>query len=465
MARKWLSNCVSSHGICRTSQPTILPTRVLEVKKDGDKVYLRETNGMEGQYATLSHCWGGSFPLTTMVATLESRKHGISFEELPKTFQEAIIVTRRLEIQYLWIDSLCIIQDSDEDWLRESSLMAKVYEGAFVNISADDAANSKAGLGSSRKSLARNTIIHNEGVYVSRALLRQNFEVAHALLDDNYTGRLFETTPCVLSTRAWVLQERMLSTRILHFAFSELAWECDTHIECECCLEPRTADQRCIRTFTNPFTTSNLDTATYRGKTVKKSEVWGTVLQAYNESSLTYDTDALNAILGLASMMAISSSKTFMAGLWKEDLPWGLLWRNYNSGKGIHSPQFVAERRKKYFPSWSWASIRGRLCMNLVAENFAAQELRSSWLLINGVNCENQDSFNFVDYRSGCMHVSGWMATVSLPDTTGKNGSDIYWSFRGSWRLFISKFGSKIRVDVTNYSEFTPLVYYFFWWL
>lgn len=289
--------------------------------------------------------------------------------------------------------------------------MGKVYEAALVNISADDAANSTAGLNSTRRSLAQNVRIHSEDVYTSRALLRQDFEVSHALLDDNYVSReLGLKSPCVLSSRAWVLQERMLSTRILHFTYSELAWECDTELKCECSSESRPADQRAIRTFTNEFTSPKIETATYRGVIVKRPQAWGTVLQAYNEAHLTYDSDALNAISELASVMALSSSKTFLAGLWREDLPWGLLWRTYNinSGQGPHaSIELQAKRRQKYFPSWSWASLRGKLCMNLVPEVFSSQILRGSWLQITEIQCENENSSNFEDFQRGCMHVSG----------------------------------------------------------
>jgi len=91
----------------------MLPTQVLEI--GDDKVYLRETTGMIGTYAALSHCWGTSQPLTTTRATLQERCAGITWGSLPRVFQDAISLTRDLGIEYIWIDSLCIIQGDEMD--------------------------------------------------------------------------------------------------------------------------------------------------------------------------------------------------------------------------------------------------------------------------------------------------------------------------------------------------------------
>jgi hypothetical protein len=69
----------------------------------------------------------------------------IDIAELPKTFQDAIEISRRLDIRFLWIDSLCIIQDSKEDWLKESVIMGDIYQHAYCNIAATAAPDGRTG--------------------------------------------------------------------------------------------------------------------------------------------------------------------------------------------------------------------------------------------------------------------------------------------------------------------------------
>jgi hypothetical protein len=98
--------------------------------------------GGKGQYAALSHCWGGSQPLRTLTENLDDMKTGIEWICLPNTFQDGITVACRLKILYIWIDSLCIIQDSKEDWEIESSKMWAYYNNAYITISASSSPNS-----------------------------------------------------------------------------------------------------------------------------------------------------------------------------------------------------------------------------------------------------------------------------------------------------------------------------------
>ena len=88
------------------------------------------------KYIALSHCWGQTKVLVLMEHMLESMTRGIDWLRLPRTFQDAIVVTRRLGFRYLWIDSLCIIQDSHEDWIRESETMQNVYANCVLTVAA-----------------------------------------------------------------------------------------------------------------------------------------------------------------------------------------------------------------------------------------------------------------------------------------------------------------------------------------
>jgi hypothetical protein len=268
---------------------------------------------------------------------MEQRLRAINIAQLPTTFQHAVLITRRLGIEYLWIDSLCIIQDSKDDWARESFQMQDVYSQAIVNISADDASDSTVGL-------------------CSRERLASGFKVGSSKVGGDVYARpwygmtTLHTTHVpdlrfaeeILSARGWVVQERQLSPRILHFSKYESAWVCDTHTLCECTVSPRKSLGREFRNaLLNPPSDSYI---------VRKA--WSQLVFLYTGTELTYGSDKLIAIAGLASQAANSWKRTYIAGLWVEDLPNSLFWGVY---------QHRSHRLQAKFPSWSWASIQGRI--------------------------------------------------------------------------------------------------------
>lgn len=144
MISTWIKDCQDNHSACKsTTSCGTLPTRVIDVgSPDGrTEPRLYETSGEPGDYIALSHCWGGAQPLRTTKETICSLKTCIPWAELPNTFQDAIKVTRGLGIRYLWIDSLCIIQDDAQDWEREAANMAVIFEAAYLTIAATAATN------------------------------------------------------------------------------------------------------------------------------------------------------------------------------------------------------------------------------------------------------------------------------------------------------------------------------------
>jgi Heterokaryon incompatibility protein (HET) len=110
--RELLSDCVDFHPQCRPPSETCLPQRVIDIGPTGNDARLYISQGEKQAYAALSHCWGSAQFLTTTKATFLARQRGIDWQDLPKTFQDAIEVCRTIDIRYIWIDSLCIIQDN-----------------------------------------------------------------------------------------------------------------------------------------------------------------------------------------------------------------------------------------------------------------------------------------------------------------------------------------------------------------
>ncbi|KAF2627775.1 hypothetical protein BU25DRAFT_302552, partial [Macroventuria anomochaeta] len=146
-ARKWLAECCENHTSCCDAgdAPTrVLPNRILDLgtheNADEDICLLEPTALYTGRYICLSHCWGSSgCALKTTTRNADEHKLRIQFSDLPKTFQHAVNFTRWLGVRYLWIDALCIIQDDQDDWCRESPTMASVYADSCLTLSAASA--------------------------------------------------------------------------------------------------------------------------------------------------------------------------------------------------------------------------------------------------------------------------------------------------------------------------------------
>lgn len=141
LALFWLRRCLSTHEKCLKARPlaNFMPTRVIDV--GNGKVRLVETAEEtipepERRYFALSYCWGTTQIITTRSGNLKRHLEDISFQALSRTFQDAVTTTRRLSFQYLWIDSLCIIQDSKSDWEREAVQMCDIYRNATLTLAA-----------------------------------------------------------------------------------------------------------------------------------------------------------------------------------------------------------------------------------------------------------------------------------------------------------------------------------------
>lgn len=206
-----IKNCSTNHPACCASiQTGWAPTRVLDLVPfpDSDVLRLVETKGNQRwpSYATLSHCWGAIKPAQLLQATRSSMLNSIQLDDLPKTFKDAIHITRTLGFRYLWIDSLCIIQDSAQDWLNESMTMEKVYKCSALNIAASDATDSSGGCFKKRNPQMLN--------HYSFTLQVDGSPKEHWLVEGSRWKDFLENSP--LYQRAWVLQESLLSPRILH---------------------------------------------------------------------------------------------------------------------------------------------------------------------------------------------------------------------------------------------------------
>ena len=230
IANTWLRMC-DKHDTCQDTTPNILPTRVIDVQSSPPKLVMG--NGIIGKYVTLSHCWGISkehpfeAQYTSQTSTLSSRMEGMPLEDLPATFRDAVIATRDLGFQYLWIDSICILQDSIPDKSVEIARMGDVYGNAALCICATSGINSKSGFLPPYPSLQPSVKLpfhpmNNEpGSYI---LFSQDLYESQSQFPIDWVWDIHQRS--IWNTRAWTLQERVLSPRILHFTCGRMYFEC-----------------------------------------------------------------------------------------------------------------------------------------------------------------------------------------------------------------------------------------------
>jgi hypothetical protein len=355
----WITECAEdgTDYLCDTFEPSELPKRVIDVGVDDAAVRLVEPNGKLDRYICLSHCWGLEQIITTTRATLDDRKGGITWSDLSQTFQDAITLTRRLGFQYIWIDSLCIIQDSAEDWQLESARMASIYSNGFLTIAGTKSPNGRGGLFTSTPDYCVSGLTPDGEEYCVYFRERIDHQIDNILESARMTS---STTYYPLLSRAWVYQERMLSTRVLHFGWYEAFFECKSMVRCECgaisyhgtgtetpvsLIKVEYADA--LMGYSQGYEGRALKSILYQG-----ARLWRTMVCSYTTLSLTKSKDRLPAFGGLARQMASQRKSRYLAGLWEDSLNDDLLWNIWTTSK-LKSPR--PEPRNA--PTWSWASV------------------------------------------------------------------------------------------------------------
>ena len=400
LAASWLQNCISNHSKCTRdlqSSNKSLPTRLIDVGPvDGSQEpRLYETSGGSLiEYLTLSYCWGKSRTLRLTLPNYNSFTHRIPMKDLPNTLRDAIIITRKLGYRYIWIDSLCIIQDSPADWQREAVTMGRVYSQSVCTIAALWAPHSDAGCFTQRDPLATQPCDLCEcsggNVYAvpTESLVRPDSECK--------VDGIREGMP--LLSRAWVMQERLLSRRILYYGPKGLFWECHD-LEANELLPfggPKTAPSTsAVLTQGHPDEGYVYPQASAKDmwllpelKTMDKINrnhfylVWDHIVATYWASHLTYSSDILIALAGIVDILQQRTGMTFIGGVWKEFLPLDLLW--------MADDERIRTTKLDSFPSWSWASVRTADHLETSSKtpvwtsqaHYSLTEINTSWITL-----------------------------------------------------------------------------------
>ena len=316
---------------------------------------LYETSNLKAgfRYLTLSHRWGDHRILCLRTDNIEQMRKAVLEPAISKTFREAMFVVKALGERYIWIDSLCIVQDSPNrcDWFEESIKMHAIYANALCNISATGAIDGRDGC------------FFNRSLFLNQPLRIKNSrngieDLPHGTylcVDLDIWARDVDHAP--LTCRAWVVQERLLSRRVLHFGRQQVLWECQETQACETFPHglPRQLDRlhRAIYKGIDP----HIEGARVREKGGRSShpelnayELWNSIVEAYTRASLTLEDDKFVAIMGLAQNVQKLVSQKYFAGLWEKYLANQLLWAPATNKGKIKPHRYIA-------PSWSWASL------------------------------------------------------------------------------------------------------------
>jgi hypothetical protein len=414
LATAWglIKNCLESHTICsRRGKPTTLPKRVLDLSTGDDSksirlhesAYVQEERRYEhGEYIALSHLWGLAKGIPkTALATLESHRKVIPCSTLPRSYQEAIALARALGFRWLWIDSLCLIQDDVQEKLEDSLMMDEVFGNAILTIAATSASDSsnqplftpktqpfKIQATDNKGSLHKINVREQPSHYSFKAPFDGNAHMNEWELPFNISDEANLHTPLLI--RAWPYTERLLSPRVLHFTKSEMILECRAGYQCECGrIEDSTYDSRPtdqikqefgkvlaeianrqqqvngngnpghnrMDSMTNQLASTNLTNGAHQDLLRKREEalqLWSYIITEYTARRLTYDSDRLIAIASIAKALSPAMISGYIAGQWTFST-YGLLWYP-NDASRCRRPQLAQNHN---VPSWSWASVEG----------------------------------------------------------------------------------------------------------
>lgn len=445
LVSSWLDICATRHlPICQTEDAKY-PTRLLEVTAEDGSASLRlftPPTGATGRYIALSYCWGRASSLRLQSDNIEALHNSVHMQTLPRTIQDAVTLVRFLGIRYLWVDALCIIQGHDkaavQDWLYQSRLMHKVFGGAWLTIMAAAGISSDAGLFTNRSAQSE---IWDKGVRMSVDSKSLEYVVLGPVPEISTSAK----EP--LEARGWAFQEAILSKRQLKYGTSRMSWKCRS---CQC-----------HENISEPFIPADLaDSPTNRKEMAAYLyDQWTKVVELYSGTQLTYKSDRLPAISGLAGIVGEEgdpfSSSQYHFGVWEGSRIQQLLWRH--DGCVVNGQRRYQRQNDYRAPSWSWASVDGAIKF-LKPDSLAKPgkirmlSLRDSSLIFRGQMAQASSlrlrikgkSTGLVENHEPWKYLDTYLETYldeleSIPDEHKKTPANEPHELIDVWLLFLNK--------------------------
>lgn len=376
------------------------------------------------RYATLSHSWGNHVQIQTTTDTKPEFEACISEELLTRTFRDAVAITRSLGIRYLWIDSLCIVQNDPEDWQTEALEMKDIYAGSAINIAASEATDGRGGcFGEDVENIdvsfmsSRDTIDKNSTPTTKspRVFIYQDKDGQSTLIRfQTRTPRQLQSW-AHLSTRGWVLQEELLSHRIVHCMKAELHWQC------KCAYKTQAGQEFDPLEMISDQQDLNVAPA------VRKERMWYEWMEGYSARNFTIPSDRVAALAGVSRHYQQLTGFSPMLGAWKVT---GLLWVRLGSWKGLGGPNM---------PSWTWLSCNAPVGFDFwggfrMHGNFTLRDRvtlgdgKITWTGLAGVST----------VKSASLVISGYTQELRLRVAEGANYNPPYLNIEGE-ELDLSK--------------------------
>ncbi|KAF3022066.1 hypothetical protein E8E14_013344 [Neopestalotiopsis sp. 37M] len=295
-------------------------------------------------------------PVRTTTSNIQDHFQKFDLDKFPKTFRETVILCSELEIEYLWIDSLCIIQDDADDWDREASLMGSLYRNALLVVVAAGSNDSSEGLFiGDRPNLPSFSLPFYEAADDTQKYENiSQAEIYHLA----FTPPEQMITPALgpLAKRGWCLQEWHLARRRLSFMPGGMSWSC-------------------VQQFDERGYPLDLEMYSHMS--------WAHFLEDYTSRNLTYHADRLKAVEGVANEMKRGGREGYNYGLWADDCVPDLLWMPLQQGEEKDDLRDV--------PSWSWAStgspkewLLERMSKTSYEINSTTYITNSSYVLVTG---------------------------------------------------------------------------------
>ena len=372
--RTWLNVCTGYHLGCHrplpwTSGVTSLPLRLVEIVSTQEIAFVRLVDVEQlpecPRYGTLSYCWGKVPFHRTKTQNLAASRVHISLSSLPQTFQDAILLLSELGFEYLWVDALCIIQDDLHDWAQEAAKMSDIYARSSLNIAATGAEDVHGGLYHTRRPL---DVLSCHIVPTWEWLPREGPVTIYPLELSDFSG----TAP--LHRRGWAIQERYLAPRTVHFASEQVYWECRLNMASETRPNGLVLQDHASLPESFSFKKMTLSPNSPLGDNLihkafgEGFEYWAIIVSEYSRAKLTYSTDKLVALAGLARALTAvfkHSLGRYLAGLWETSLLNQLGWFISADEDPGRVYQGTSQGSATYrAPSWSWAAADGPVYLN-----------------------------------------------------------------------------------------------------
>ncbi|KAI8650019.1 HET domain-containing protein [Fusarium sp. Ph1] len=369
-------------------------------------------------YATLSYCWGGDQPFKLIKARLTQHETHIGIKTLPGTIVDAIEVSIRLGIYYLWIDSLCIIQDDPEDVAREINKMADIYQGTTVTISAASSSCYRDGFLNTRQAHVQSKPKFKFPLTCSDGKSGTVFLLLH---QSGYPYR--DWVPDPINNRSWTLQEHVLSPRILYYSSQQLHWSCKG---------TRASDGGLSleQTELGPFDVTMLRFSLSRAAMASTSWelFWKDLLSSYLSRGLTNPMDRRSAISAVGEELARVNHTSFVAGLFESTLAHNLCWNRVR-------PSPIQPRPATYrAPSWSWAAVDGPI--------FWSEEHQDYTSMVDNLDCQVIPRFPQAKHgpiESAYLTLLGWVAPAILSAKSPSHHHRIMIVTTGWWEVIDEK--------------------------